>query len=215
VLIKKLTDSNLTEKEVKKNVVSRQKDFPNGIQECGTDALRFALLSYMVQNSINLDVKRVVGYREFGNKLWNIVKFALGNFPADFKPNVNGVNDCLPHMSLADRWIYGKLNETVKQTNKHFNDYKFGDMVMGLHEFWKKELADIYLEAIKPIMKSEDQAKKNAALNTLYLCLDTALKLLHPTMPYLTEELYQRLPHADELRFDSICISDFPQHKEI
>lgn len=75
-------DSNLPEKEVKKGVASRQKDFAQGIPECGTDALRFALLSYMVQSSINLDVKRVIGYREFGNKLWNIVKFALGNFPA-------------------------------------------------------------------------------------------------------------------------------------
>lgn len=63
-------------------------------------------------------------------------------------------------------------------------------MVMGLHEFWKKELADVYLEAIKPVMKSDNQEQKKAALNCLYQCLDNALKLLHPTMPYLTEELY-------------------------
>jgi valyl-tRNA synthetase len=63
-------------------------------------------------------------------------------------------------------------------------------MVTGLYDFWKKELADVYLEAIKPVMKSEDQASKTAALNTLYICLDQALKLLHPTMPYITEELY-------------------------
>jgi len=86
---------------------------------------------------------------------------------------------------------------------------------MGLHEFWKKELADVYLEAIKPVMKSENQAQKQAALNTLYLCLDTALKLLHPTMPYLTEELYQRLPHTEALRSDSISISAFPQHQTL
>lgn len=84
VLLQKLYDSNLSEKEVKKNVGQKQKDFPTGIPECGTDALRFALLSYMVQSSINLDVKRVVGYREFCNKLWNIVKFGMSNFPADF-----------------------------------------------------------------------------------------------------------------------------------
>lgn len=87
-------------------------------------------------------------------------------------------------------------------------------MVMQLHEFWKKELADIYLEAIKPVMKSDNEEKKNAALNCLYICLDTALKLLHPTMPYLTEELYQRLPHSDALRFESIMISNFPQHSD-
>lgn len=78
----------------------------------------------------------------------------------------------------------------VQNTNQHFTDYKFGDMVNGLYDFWKKELADVYLEAIKPVMKSENQASKNAALNTLYQCLDQALKLLHPTMPYVTEELY-------------------------
>jgi len=116
-VLAKLHESNLPEKEIKKNVISRTKDFPSGIPECGTDALRFALLSYMVQNSINLDVKRVVGYREFGNKLWNIVKFGLGNFPSDFKPNSNGIKDCQADMSLADKWIIGKLNQLVQATN--------------------------------------------------------------------------------------------------
>jgi valyl-tRNA synthetase len=169
----------------------------------------------MNQNSINLSLMRVVGYREFGNKLWNIVKFALGNFPADFKPNANGIADCTQHMSLADKWIICRLNEIVQNTNKSFNEYKFGDMVMGLHEFWKKELADVYLEAIKPVMKNGSEEQKTAALNCLYICLDTALKLLHPTMPYLTEELYQRLPHSPESSFDSIMISAFPQHKDL
>jgi len=108
VLLKKLYESNLSEKEVKKNVVQKQKDFPNGIPECGTDALRFALLSYMVQSSINLDVKRVVGYREFCNKLWNIVKFGMSNFPADFVSSPEGVKGC--KLSLADQWILGKLD---------------------------------------------------------------------------------------------------------
>lgn len=110
VILAKLYESNLPEKEVKKNVLQRQKDFPNGIPECGTDALRFALLSYMNQNSINLSLMRVVGYREFGNKLWNIVKFGLGNFPADFKPEADGIKSCVQHMSLADKWVMGRLN---------------------------------------------------------------------------------------------------------
>jgi len=84
VLLNKLYDSNLSEAEIKKGVASRQKDFPDGIPECGTDALRFALLNYMMQSSINLDVKRVVGYKQFCNKLWNVNKFALSNFPEGF-----------------------------------------------------------------------------------------------------------------------------------
>lgn len=108
----------------------------------------------MVQSSINLDVKRVVGYREFCNKLWNIVKFGMSNFPADFVSSPEGVKGC--NLSLADKWILGKLNLLVQNTNQNFVDYKFGDLVTGLYDFWKKELADVYLEAIKPVMKSED-----------------------------------------------------------
>lgn len=69
-------------------------------------------------------------------------------------------------------------------------NYKFGEMVMGLYDFWLKELADVYVEAIKPVMKGTDEAAKVAARNTLFRCLDFGLKMLHPAMPYLTEELY-------------------------
>jgi valyl-tRNA synthetase len=90
-LLQKLYDSNLAESEIKKTVVQKTKEFPNGIPECGTDALRFSLLSYMIQSNINLDVKRVVGYRNFCNKLWNINKFALSNFTEGFQPEATGV----------------------------------------------------------------------------------------------------------------------------
>lgn len=85
-LLAKLSDSNLPEGEIKEAIIDKKKRFPSGITECGTDALRFGLLSYMIQNSINLDVQRVVGYRQFCNKLWNIVKFALTNLPESFVP---------------------------------------------------------------------------------------------------------------------------------
>lgn len=142
----------------------------------------------MVQSSINLDVKRVIGYREFGNKLWNIVKFALGNFPENWKPNhakVQGFDQS--KLTLADQWILARLDKLTHSTNQHFMDYKFGDMANGLYDFWKKDLADVYLEAIKPTVKAGDC---EASLNTLYTVLDASLKLLHPTMPFITEELY-------------------------
>lgn len=103
-----------------------------------------------------MDVKRVVGYREFCNKLWNIVKFGLSNFPTDFTPSTNGVQECKDNLSLADKWILSRLSDLVDSTNQNFTDYKFGDMVNGLYDFWRKELADVYLEAIKPVMKSEN-----------------------------------------------------------
>ena len=82
---------------------------------------------------------------------------------------------------------------------------------MGLYDFWLKELADVYIEAIKPVMKGTDEEAKKAARNTLFRCLDSGLRLLHPTMPYLTEELFQRLPHREgPTRPESICIAPYP-----
>lgn len=83
-------------------------------------------------------------------------------------------------------------------------------MTQGLYDFWLKELADYYIESIKPVMKGNDEEAKKAALNTLYICLDSGLRLMHPTMPYLTEELFQRLPHRKGEAPESICIAPFP-----
>jgi len=111
-------------------------------------------------------------------------------------------------LSLSDKWILTRLSSLISLTNSRFDDYDFGYMVQGLYDFWLKELADYYIEALKPVMKSEDAEAKKAALNTLHICLDSALRMLHPTMPYLTEELFQRLPGKG--RPESICIAPFP-----
>ena len=210
VLLRKLDDSNLPVAEIKRAKNLKKKDFPDGIPECGTDALRFALLAYMVQSSINLDVKHVVGYREFCNKLWNIIKFGLSNFPADFKPRKNGVEGLEKQLSLSDKWILTRLAQLVESTNANFENFRLGEMVNNLYDFWKKELAAVYLEALKPVMKGNDAKRKEAALNTLYICLDYGLKMLHPSMPFITEELFQRLPHDPATAPESICIAPFP-----
>jgi len=149
-----------------------------------------------------------VGYRNFCNKLWNINKFALSNFPDSFQPEKTGVDGL--KLSLSDKWILTKLSQLITLTNERFEKYDFGYMVQGLYDFWLKELADYYIEAIKPVMKSGDDDSKKAALNTLYICLDSGLRMLHPTMPYLTEELFQRLPHRNGEAPESICIAPFP-----
>ena len=132
------------------------------------------------------------------------------NFPEGFQPHAEGVRSLKQHLSLPDRWILTKLSQLIQSTNKDFEEYKFGTMVNNLYDFWKKDLADVYLEAMKPVMKSENVEKKTAALNSLYIVLDSALKMLHPTMPYITEELFQRLPHVKATAPDSICIAAFP-----
>lgn len=118
------------------------------------------------------------------------------------------------HLSLPDRWILTRLSNLITSTNSDFEEYRFGTMVNNLYDFWKKDLADVYLEAIKPVMRSDDVNKKAAALNTLYICLDAALRMLHPTMPYITEELFQRLPHLRDSAPESICIAEFPRQLE-
>jgi len=137
------------------------------------------------------------------------VKFALSNFPQGYLPQPSGIESL--QLSLADKWILTRLSKLIKSTNSNYENYKFGEMVNGLYDFWYKELADVYLEGIKPIMRGDDENAKIGTRNTLFICLDYGLKMLHPTMPYLTEELYQRLPHLQEQKSESICIAAFPQ----
>ena len=112
-----LLEDFLFEGEIKEATNEKKKKFPTGIPECGTDALRFGLLSYMIQSSINLDVQRVVGYRQFCNKLWNIVKFAMTNFPEDFVPEEQGPDTPGMKLALADKWILTRLSKAVDNTN--------------------------------------------------------------------------------------------------
>lgn len=133
----------------------------------------------------------------------------MGNFPAGFQPEKKGIEGL--KLSLSDKWIITKLSQLITATNERFDNYDYGNMVQGLYDFWLKELADYYVECIKPVMKGNDDAAKKAVLNTLYICLDSGLKMLHPTMPYVTEELFQRLPHRKGEAPESICIAPFPE----
>lgn len=160
----------------------------------------------MVQSSINLDIKRVIFYRQFCNKLWNIIKFALGNFPEGFKPEA-GIENL--KLGLVDQWMLTRLNQLIVTVNENMEAYKFGENVLALQEYWLRDLADVYIEAIKPIVKGEDEEAKKAALNTLFMCLDFGMKVLHPFMPYVTEELFQRLPKTESTP-ESIVIAKYP-----
>lgn len=111
----------------------------------------------MVQRDINLDVQRVVGYSQFCNKLWNIAKFALRNFPDGFQPEADGIQSLKQHLSLTDRWILTRLSQLITSTNADFESYNLGQMVNNLYDFWKKDLADVYLEAMKPVMSSSNE----------------------------------------------------------
>eukprot|EP01022_Parablepharisma_sp_SALTPOND_P000803 TRINITY_DN105074_c1_g1_i1.p1 TRINITY_DN105074_c1_g1~~TRINITY_DN105074_c1_g1_i1.p1 ORF type:complete len:1027 (+),score=129.76 TRINITY_DN105074_c1_g1_i1:1225-4305(+) len=208
VLLKKVKESNLPQKEIDRCINLRKKEFPDGIPQCSSDSLRFSLLAYMNQGTnINLDIKRVVGYRHFCNKLWNAVKFALMYIPKDFKPASDLLQ--LP-LSFADKWVLSALSDTVREVNEDYESFNFGNAMNSLHDFWLHKLCDVYLEAVKPSLQAKADPKvMNAAHNTLYKCVHAGLRLLHPAMPFITEELFQRLP-GPEAKTDSISTSPFP-----
>ncbi|XP_072317796.1 valine--tRNA ligase [Eucyclogobius newberryi] len=208
-----LTDSNLDPVEVEKAVQGQKADYPSGIPECGTDALRFALCAYTSQGrDINLDVNRILGYRHFCNKLWNAVKFAMKTLGDDFVPSEKA--QLCRKESVSDRWILSRLSAAVVLCDEGFRAYDFPAITTAIYNFWLYELCDVYLESVKPVFSSgEDGAR--VCRQTLYTCLEVALRLLAPVMPFVTEELYQRLPRRRPQRDPpSICVSAYPDSHE-
>ena len=208
-LIDRLKAGNLRASEVQRAEKAHRDDFPDGIPKCGTDALRIGLLAYTVQGrDINLDIKRVVGYRMFCNKLWNAVRFMLGVF-GDFQPKqFSSLNVSSPR----DKFILSRLYVTLDQLNAHLHQYTFGDAVRCLYEYFLNDLCDVYLEFVKPIVYGLDTAAAVEAKKTLWVCLDAGLRALHPFCPFVTEELWQRLPRPDEEQQNlaSIMIAPYP-----
>ncbi|XP_053395585.1 valine--tRNA ligase-like [Mercenaria mercenaria] len=211
------TEDEAKEKAAEKFKVSKDKitlkqdpkqDYPNGIPECGTDALRFALISYTTGRDINLDVLRVQGYRFFCNKLWNATRFALNTLGSNFKPK--------PTVQLSGKenememWILSKLSAAVESCKLGFDNYDFPTATTACYNFWLYELCDWYLENIKPIIYGSDEEAKVICQDVLYTCLDVGLRLLHPFMPFVTEELYQRLPRRSSSDPPSICVTSYP-----
>ncbi|XP_072972048.1 valine--tRNA ligase, mitochondrial 1-like [Typha angustifolia] len=211
-LHKRLEEGNLDPNELSIAKEGQKKDFPNGIAECGADALRFALIAYTAQSDkINLDVLRVVGYRQWCNKLWNAIRFAMGKLGDQYTPPANIMVHSMPSIC---KWILSALNKAVAKTVSSLESYKFSDATTAVYSWWQFQLCDVFIEAIKPYFfndSEEFEFARAACKDTLWVCLDTGLRLLHPFMPFVTEELWQRLPQAEDLRRkDSIMISEYP-----
>jgi valyl-tRNA synthetase len=218
-LLKKLETGNLPPKEIEKSKKDQSADFPDGIPECGSDALRFGLLAYTVQGrDVNLDIKRVVGYRNFCNKLWNATRFAL-QFVSDFKPTPTVLDDLMASgkMAIRDKFIISRLMNAIDAVNTSFKGYKFGDAQQASYSFWIDDLCDVYLELIKPVVYEESEGNKDArwaAQASLWVSMEAGLRLLHPMIPFVSEELWQRLPGRGTLgdgETDSIMIATYPQ----
>ncbi|KAF4384717.1 hypothetical protein F8388_004024 [Cannabis sativa] len=211
-LHKRLEEGNLDPNELVVAKEGQVKDFPNGITECGADALRFALVTYTAQSDkINLDIQRVVGYRQWCNKLWNAVRFAMSKLGDNYTPPSNVKSNVLP---FSCQWILSALNKAIAKTVSSLELYEFSDAATAVYAWWQYQLCDVFIELIKPYFAGNDPkfaSERSFAQATLWLCLDNGLRLLHPFMPFVTEELWQRLPSPkDHERAASIMISEYP-----
>mmetsp|Transcript_8007 Transcript_8007/g.18632 ORF Transcript_8007/g.18632 Transcript_8007/m.18632 type:complete len:1048 (+) Transcript_8007:159-3302(+) len=214
-LHKKLYEGNLPEKEIEKAKKGQKEDYPDGIPECGADALRFGLLAYTLQGrNVNLDINRVVGYRHFCNKVWNATRFGLMYFGSDF--TFSGSLRFDQPLAWEDRWILSRLSFCAQKANESMAKYEFANATTATYSFFLYELCDVYLELLKPRFYGEaadDSVVKDrqVAREVLYVCLDWSMRLMHPLLPYLTEELYQRLPPSPT-KCVSVTVAPYPVH---
>ncbi|XP_010273593.1 PREDICTED: valine--tRNA ligase, mitochondrial 1 [Nelumbo nucifera] len=211
-LHKRLEEGNLDPNELAIAKEGQEKDFPDGIAECGADALRFALVSYTAQSDkINLDIQRVVSYRQWCNKLWNAIRFAMGKLGEDYVPPISLSLESMP---FSCKWILSVLNSAISKTVSSLNSYEFSDAATAIYSWWQYQLCDVFIETIKPYFSGADtkfDSERIAARYTLWVCLDNGLRLLHPFMPFVTEELWQRLPQATGVtKKESVMISEYP-----
>jgi len=162
------------------------------IDQYGTDAFRFTLAAFAAQGrDIKLAEERIAGYRNFCNKVWNAARFTLMNLEG-FDPDALKLAE-LP-LSEGDKWILHRLNVAGRETNKALEEYRFNEAAMGLYQFTWSEFCDWYLELSKKDLYGDDPQRKKTARYILWYTLEHLLRLLHPFMPFITEEIWQALP---------------------
>ena len=175
------------------------------IEKVGADALRFSLMQQAGMNQdIRFSEKRVEDIRNFGNKIWNASRFVIMNLEG-FTPSPGGEGGGEGDLHLEDRWILSRLNRVIETVNSSFEIYNMDVASRSLYEFLWSEYCDWYIERAKPRLRGTDE-EKAVVQSILYRVLETTLRLLHPIMPFITEEIWQALPHDG----DSIVVASFP-----
>ncbi|WP_431223935.1 valine--tRNA ligase [Serratia sp. L9] len=208
-LLEKRT-GNMMQPQLAEKIRKRtEKQFPNGIEPHGTDALRFTLAALAsTGRDINWDMKRLEGYRNFCNKLWNASRFVLMNT----EEHDCGFNGGEMQLSLADRWILAEFNRTVKAYREALDTYRF-DIAAGiLYEFTWNQFCDWYLELAKPIVGNGSEAEQRGTRNTLITVLEALLRLAHPIIPFITETIWQRVKTLTGETADTIMLQPFPAY---
>jgi valyl-tRNA synthetase len=184
-------------------------DFPEGIPAFGTDALRFTFAALAATGrDIKFDLNRIEGYRNFCNKLWNAARYVFLNTEGEDCGQLGGEQE----LSVADRWILSRLQATTQAVSDAIGGYRFDHAAQALYEFTWNEYCDWYLELCKPVLTDAEAsaAAKRGSRRTLVQVLESLLRLAHPIMPFITEEIWQKAKPLAGVSGDTIMSQPFP-----
>ena len=177
------------------------------IEEYGADALRFMLVDGSTPgNDMRYSEEKVKAARNFANKLWNASRYVLMSLPEGAKTEL----PALENLEIADKWVLGKLNSLIAEVTENLEKYEMGMAVHKLYDYIWDTYCDWYIELTKARLYGEDESRKQTAIQVLLYVLDQILRLLHPFMPFITEEIWQSLPHEGE----SLMIAQWPEYNE-
>ena len=204
-LIRKRTTGLMQPQMRPKIEAATRKQFPDGIPEFGTDALRFTFAALASNGrDIRFDLGRIEGYRNFCNKLWNAARYVMMNVSEAPQGDA-------PELSLADRWIRSRLGHTLREFEAQIAAYRLDLAARALYEFTWNEYCDWYLELAKPVLQGKGSAAEQLGTRlTLVEVLENLLRCLHPIMPFITEEIWQKLAPLAGVSGDTIMLQPFP-----
>ncbi|KEY90841.1 valyl-tRNA synthetase [Candidatus Photodesmus blepharus] len=210
-LVKKRCNDMMQPKLAKKIEENTRTNFKNGIKPYGTDALRFTLAAMAsTGRDINWNIKRLEGYRNFCNKLWNASRYVLMNTQHQ---DCGSESTMQLVYSLTDKWIQSQFELTVQKINAYLNNYRLDMAAKAIYEFIWNQFCDWYLELTKPILHKGTEIQQRATRNTLITVLEKTLRLAHPIIPYITESIWQNVkPLLKEIKGDTIMLQSFPQY---
>ena len=212
-LVEKRTGNMMQPQLAEKIEKATRKAFPNGINAHGTDALRFTLAALAsTGRDINWDMNRLEGYRNFCNKLWNASRFVLMNAEGKDCGFVSVDGNGEKELSLADRWILAEYNNTVAAFRQALDNYRFDLAANILYEFTWNQFCDWYLELTKPVFNSGSEAQQRGTRHTLLTVLESLLRLAHPIIPFITEEIWQRAKGLVGVKGETIMLQPFPSY---